>query len=83
MHHILAQYRFDGIFGFEYAQFKKKVHLGRFFFYILVLFSPKHPILEMFLLIKTPKTCKSRCWPKKMENLVKKNISDMSLEKFK
>ena len=48
----------------------QKVPLSTFF-YILVLFSPKHPLLEVFLLIKTPKTCKNRFWPKKMENLVK------------
>ena len=42
-----------------------------FFFYILVLFSPEHPILEAFLIIKTPKTCKKHILAKKMENFVK------------
>ena len=45
-------------------------------FSILVLFSQKHPLLEVFLLLKTPKNCKNRLWPKKY-------ICNMSLEKFK
>ena len=81
MHHILAQYRFEGIFGFVCAGFPKKYL--EVLFYILLLFSPKHPLLEAFLLIKTPKTCKNRCWPKKIENLLIKYICYMGLEKFK
>jgi hypothetical protein len=34
-------------------------------------FSPKHPLLEAFLLIKTPQTCKNRFGPKKIEKFVK------------
>ena len=46
------------------------------FFYILVLFSPKHALLEAFLLIKTPKTCfkKKQFWLKKMENWVQNTL---------
>ena len=64
--------RFEGIFGFVCAGFQK-VPLSTF--YILVLFfsffCPKHPLLEVFLLIKHPTHVKNRIWPKKMENLVK------------
>ena len=63
MHHILVQYTFEGIFGFVWAGFSKKYLLV--LFSILVLFSPKHPLLQVFLLIKAPKTCKNWFWPEK------------------
>ena len=43
---------------------------SKYFFFILALFSLKHPILEAFLL-KTPKSCKKQFGPKKVENIVK------------
>ena len=67
--HILAQYRFEYLFGFVYAGFSKKYL--EVLFNNPVIFSPKHPLLEAFLLIKAPKTWKKRFLPKKMENLVK------------
>ena len=48
-----------------------KKYLKYFFFYILVLFSLKHPLLKAFLLIKTPKTCINQFWPKKNIKLSK------------
>ena len=42
-----------------------------YFFYILVLFSLKHPLLEVFLLNKTIKTYKKPILARKLENLVK------------
>ena len=44
-------------------------------FYILVLFSSKHPILEAFFVKRTPKLFKKKFWPKKMENLVKNTFT--------
>ena len=46
MHHMLAHYKFEGIFGFVCAGFSKKIPLGTFC--ILLPFSPKHPLLEAF-----------------------------------
>ena len=86
MIHILAQYRFEGMFGFVCGGFSKKYLL--ILFHILVLFSPKHTILETFLLIQTPKTCKKTILAKQMKNLVKntfviwvwKNLKDWAAQ---
>ena len=54
-----------------------------FFFYILVLFRPKHPILEVFfLLIKTPKKLKI-FFGQVQWKYSPKYIHKMSLENFK
>ena len=59
----------------------KKVPFSTFF-YILVIFSPKQPLMGAFLLIKTPKTYKTD-FGQKNGNLCQKYMCNMSLEKFK
>ena len=59
---------FEGIFGFVCAGFSKKVHISTLLY--PSTFESKNPILEAFLLIKTPKTCKKkkkRFWPKNVK----------------
>ena len=61
MHHILAQWRVEGIFGFVCAWFPKKYLYV--LFKIIVLLSPKHPILKAFLPWPLPERQAMVLWP--------------------
>ena len=70
MHHILAQYRFEGIFGFVCAEFPQKLPLNTVL-YPSPFYSKIPSFGGVFLNKKHPTHVKTDFSQKKMENLVK------------